>query len=90
MDSEHVKVHNASDKFLDLEPTPTEMGLNKSCLQNKILILICLLKLIYFRRPLFPKDKKNKFENALLCSSTVTEGTNSVCVSYCQHPSGFS
>lgn len=26
MDSEHVKVYNANDKFLDLEPNQTEMG----------------------------------------------------------------
>lgn len=57
MDSEHVKVYNASDEFLDLEPTPTETGLNKSCLHNKILILICLPILIYFTQPQFPKEK---------------------------------
>lgn len=26
MDSEHVKVYNSNDKFLDLEPNPTEMS----------------------------------------------------------------
>lgn len=56
-DSEHAKVYNASDKFLDLEPTPTETGLNKSCLPNKILIPVCLPALISLHDHRFLRKK---------------------------------
>lgn len=36
------------------------------------------------------EGKRLNFENALLCSFAVSEGSISLCVCYCQHPNGFS